>query len=54
MHLANAQMYILLASLVRRNEFQLWQTGEESVSAEHDWFLPFPRVGTRGVRVRIV
>lgn len=54
MHLANAQMYILLANLVRRFDFELWQTGEEAVRAESDFFLPLPREGTRGVRVKVI
>jgi len=54
MHLANAQIVTLLACLLRRNEFLLWETGVQSVRAEHDWFLPFPREGMGGVRVVVV
>jgi cytochrome P450 len=54
MHLANAQLYIALASLVRRCDLELWETGEEEVRAEHDFFLPFPKEGGKGVRVKVV
>lgn len=53
MHLASAQLYVCLASLVRRCEMVLWETGEEAVRAEHDFFLPFPPDG-RGVRVKVI
>lgn len=33
---------------------QLWETGEEAVRAEHDFFLPFPKQGGKGVRVKVV
>ena len=45
MHLANAQMDNVLASLIRRCEMELWETRVESVRAEHDFLLQFSRDG---------
>ena len=54
MNLAMAELYIMIATLVRRLDFELFETGEESVRTEHDFFLPFPDLETRGVRVKVL
>ena len=53
MHLAYAELYIGLATLFRRFEMELWETGRESVDIWMDRFVPRPRPGTKGVRVLI-
>lgn len=54
MHLAYAEMYIILASVIRRNDFVLFDTGRESVSAEREFLLARPGEGVEGVRVRVL
>ncbi|KAJ8070739.1 hypothetical protein OCU04_001109 [Sclerotinia nivalis] len=53
MNLAYAEMYLALASFVRKCEFELWETTHEAVEtwAEHN--VPIPKPGT-GVRVKVL
>ena len=50
-NLANAELYIALASVFRRLDFELWDTDEGDVEMKSDFFVPMPREGSRGVRV---
>ena len=51
MNFANAEMYIGLATMFRRVEMELWETGRDAVDMAADFFVPIPRAGTKGVRV---
>lgn len=51
--LAYAEMYITLATVFRRCEFELFQTGRDAVDCYHDMFVPHPKPGTLGVRVLV-
>ena len=48
--LAYAEMYIALANAFRRFDWELYETGVESVAMDHEVFVPRPKVGTKGVR----
>lgn len=45
LYLTTARMFSLLA------ELELFETGEEDVRFTHDFFLPFPKLGSKGVQV---
>ena len=53
-NLGLAELYLTLAAVVGRFEMRLFETDESDVRLERDWFIPQPRVGTRGVRVEVV
>lgn len=49
--LAYAELYITIATIFRRFELRLFETNEEDVEMAHDFFIPVPRLGSKGVRV---
>jgi len=51
MHLAWAEMYIVLGAVLGRYSFELYETGVEDVQMGHDFFDPVPRMGSEGMRV---
>ena len=53
MNLAYAEMYITLATLFRRYEMVLFETGVEDVQVAHEYHIPQVRKGSRGVRVLV-
>ncbi|RAL03205.1 cytochrome P450 [Aspergillus ibericus CBS 121593] len=53
-NLAYAEMYISLANVYRNFEFELFETGRESVDCYRDMFLPHAKPGTQGVRVKVL
>ena len=50
MNLAYAEMYVVLATLVRRFEMVLFETGREDVEVKHEYHIPRVRKGSKGVR----
>lgn len=53
MQLAYAELYIGISTLFRRFDFQLFDTDREAVDLYMDNFVPRPKPGTKGVRVRV-
>ncbi|KAI0118668.1 cytochrome P450 [Nemania sp. FL0031] len=53
MHLANAEMAVLIAAMARW-DMELFETVEEDVSFCHDYNVLCPRLGTKGVRVKVL
>ena len=51
MNLAYAEMYITLATLFRRYEMSLFETGGEDVEVAHEYHIPQVRKASKGVRV---
>jgi hypothetical protein len=52
--LAKAELYLILASVVRRFEImELFGTTRRDVDSMHDFFIPFPALDTKGARVMI-
>lgn len=49
--LARTEIVYTLSRLIRGFEMSLWETGKEDVEIEHDFFNPFPRMESQGVRV---
>ena len=53
MNLAYAEIYLTLAAVFRRFEFDLFETKREDVEVAHDFFNPQPKLGSKGVRVMV-
>ncbi len=51
LHLAWAELYIGLANVFRKVDFELWETGKDAVEIKRESFVPLPGLGTKGVRV---
>jgi len=42
-----------LATLFRRYQFELFETDISDILVAHDFFLPSPRLDSKGVRVKV-
>lgn len=51
--LANAELYMTLAGVFRSFKFDLYQTDISDVELAHDFFLPHPKMDSKGVRVKV-
>ncbi len=47
-------MYITLATVVRRFDMELFETGIEDVTMAHDFFVAIPRLDSKGIRIKVV
>jgi hypothetical protein len=52
--LAYAEIYLTIAFVLRRFELQLFEIGREDVDIARDCFVAKPKLGSKGVRVRVV
>ena len=52
--LAHAELYMTLAGVFRNFAFELYETDVSDVALAHDFFLPHPKMDSKGVRVRIL
>ena len=48
------ELYIVLAQIFRRLSLELYETDASDVELAHDFFLPSPKLDSKGVRVRVV
>ncbi len=51
--LAYAEIYLGLAILFRRFELELYETDRSDVDLKHDFFVPVPKLDSKGVRVLV-
>jgi hypothetical protein len=51
--LAYAELYLALAGVFRRFDFELFETTIDDVKIERDAFVAGAKVGSKGVRVRV-
>jgi hypothetical protein len=51
MHLAHAQLYVVLANVFRRVEMEIYETGWRDVGFVRDMFVPMPASDGTGLRV---
>ena len=51
--LAHAELYITLATVFSRIDFELYETDASDVEMEHAYLLPYPKWDTKGVRVKV-
>jgi hypothetical protein len=48
------ELFIGLAHIFRKFRFQLYETDKSDVVAIHDFFLPSPKMDSKGVRVKVI
>ncbi|KAF2259791.1 cytochrome protein [Lojkania enalia] len=53
MNFAQAEMYLALAGVFRRLDFELYQTDRSDVDMAGSYFVPMPKDGSQGVRVLV-
>lgn len=53
MNLAYAEMYLSLATLFRRFDFELFETSKADVEIVHDFFNPSVKLDSKGIRVMV-
>ncbi|KAL4756646.1 cytochrome P450 [Aspergillus foveolatus] len=53
MHLARSEILLVISSLLRRLNFELYETTVEDVRVAHDIFIPFVKTDSKGVRFLI-
>lgn len=53
MWVAWAELYACVAAVVRRFELELWETDLSDVAWRHDFVMAFPKLDSKGVRVRV-
>ena len=51
--LAFAELYIAIAMVFTRFEFELFETDESDVKMEHAYLVPYPKWDSKGIRVKI-
>jgi hypothetical protein len=51
--LAYAELYLALAAIFGQFELQLYQTTKKDIWPQHDYFVPKPEAGSKGVRVMV-
>lgn len=49
--LARAELFLVVAALVRAFSMELWETGADDVAFLHDYQVAMPKAGSEGVRV---
>jgi cytochrome P450 len=52
-YLAQAGIYLTLAAVFRRFDFELFQTDRSDVDVAHDFFTPSPKLDSKGPRVLV-
>ncbi|KIX06391.1 uncharacterized protein Z518_04367 [Rhinocladiella mackenziei CBS 650.93] len=53
-NLAHAELYMTLAAVFRNFAFELYETDISDVELAHDFFLPSPKMDSKGVRVKVL
>ncbi|KAF2119463.1 putative P450 monooxygenase [Lophiotrema nucula] len=53
MHLAQAELYMTIAALIQRFEFEVWETTQGDMDIVVDYFVPMPKRGSKGLRVLV-
>lgn len=51
--LAHSEIFLTIATLFRRFEFQLYETDISDLELKHDLFMPSPKLDSKGVRVKV-
>jgi hypothetical protein len=51
--LAQAELYITIATVFSRFSFELYETGKSDVEMKHAYLVPYPKWETKGVRVKV-
>jgi hypothetical protein len=51
--LAQAELYLAIATVFGRFDFDLYETDLSDVQMKHAYLIPYPKWDTKGVRVRV-
>ena len=51
--LAQAEMYITLATIFTRYQFELYETDKTDVEMAHAYLVPYPKWDSKGVRATV-
>jgi hypothetical protein len=51
--LAHAELYLAVASVFRRFTFELYDTDLSDIELKHEFFLPSPKLDSKGLRVKV-
>lgn len=51
--LAYMELFIALGVIFRRFSFKLYETDSSDVELAHDFFLPSPKLDSKGIRVKV-
>ena len=51
MNLANAELYLTLATVFRRFNIELYETTARDAEIAHDFFIPHAHADSKGVRI---
>ena len=51
--MAQAELYITLATLFSRFTFELYETDITDIEMKHAYMVPYPRWESKGMRVRV-
>lgn len=52
--LAYAELYLALAAVFRRFTIELYETDFSDIKLKHDFFMPSPKLDSKGVRVKVI
>lgn len=52
--LAHAEIYLALATVFRNFTFELFNTDVTDIELVHDFFLPSPKLDSKGLRVKVI
>jgi hypothetical protein len=52
--LAYSELYLTLAYLIRRYDFELYGTDFRDIETVSDYGMPLPRADSKGVRVKVL
>jgi hypothetical protein len=51
--LAFAEIFLVAAAVFRRFDFELYETDISDLELRHDFFIPAPKLDSKGVRVKV-
>ncbi|MCJ1386979.1 hypothetical protein MMC17_010108 [Xylographa soralifera] len=51
--LAHAELFLTLGRVLRMYDMELFETGPEDVEFKHDYHVPMPNLGSKGIRVKV-
>jgi len=51
--LANSEMYLTIATLIRQFDFSLYQTTEKDIEFARDFAVPYPEEGNSGMSILV-
>ena len=49
-----AEIYLTLSTVVRQSDMELFETDSGDATIERDWYVPQPKLGSKGIRALVV